>query len=142
MSEKTILRKLDSLDRELKTLASAALKNSISLQKLSDAVANKISVQVLKMEDLAIRWNCSEIHAREMVSHYRIPLVRSKNNRPRRPHCVLLSEIVKFESVQDEDKRAVVLRPPEGKTARGFLPYVKSSQKPQRLGDLRKGENV
>ncbi len=147
MNENTVLRKIESIEEEIKSLVGAVRLSGEVLRNVSDKLDDKISRQVFKMDDLALRWNCSSVHAREIVSHYNIPLVLSKNHRPRRPHCVMLSEILKFERSQcSRPKHPVILAPPIGKSARGFLPFKRVNNNlrsvVRRLGDLENQKGV
>ena len=142
MREDVILTKLKSVESELKNLTGAVRTHGTILQNVAESISDAISRQVFTVKDLAVRWNCSEIHARQIIMHYRIPLVLGKNHKPRKPLCVLRSELVKYENSQSDKrlKTTLCIAPVDGKTARGFVPFQKHKTfftGGIRLGDLR-----
>lgn len=147
MSENVIISKLTSVESQLRNLTRTILTQDTILQRISDSLESKISKQVFTISELAIRWSCSQSHVRELIRCHRIPLVLGKYNKPRKPHCVLRSEIVKFEQRSSEEKlkpERFSPIPPLGKTARGFNPFKTEPSKGVvfsknfRLGDLDK----
>lgn len=147
MSENVIMSKLTSVESQLRNLTGTILTQDTILQRISDSLESKISKQVFTISELSIRWSCSQSHARELIRNYKIPLVLAKYNKPRKPHCVLRSEIIKFEQRNSENKlkpEKISPTPPLGKTARGFNPFKTEPSKGVvfsknfRLGDLNK----
>lgn len=147
MSENVIISKLSSVERELRNLTGTILTQDTILQSISESIESKISKQVFTIPELAIRWSCSQSHARELIANYKIPLVFGKHNKPRKPYSVLRSEIIKFEQRHSKDKlkpERVSPIPPLGKTARSFNPFKNEPSKGVvfsksfRLGDLKK----
>ena len=147
MSENVIMSKLTSVESQLRNLTGTILTQDTILQRISDSLESKISKQVFTISELSIRWSCSQSHARELIKCYKIPLVIGKHNKPRKPHCVLRSEIIKFEQRNSEEQlkpEKISPTPPLGKSARGFNPFKTEPSKGVvfsknfRLGDLNK----
>lgn len=145
MSENVILAGLRKVSDEIRNLSGIILTNTTALKGMSDSVLGKISKQVYTMKELALRWNCSERYAREIVERFKIPLVLGKSNRPRQPHCVFESDLIKYEQQETERKlnnSEFSISPPIGKSARNFVPYKRRNsiifKKGARLGDIKK----
>lgn len=139
MSEDVILSEIKD---ELKNLKGTINTQTNLLRDMRADMSAYSIKQVFSMKELAIRWNCSEPHAREIVREFKFPLVKGADGNPRKPYCVLRIHIEEYEKEQSEDlKEKISITPSRGKTARGFNPFAKKGSTllfkgKQRLGDL------
>lgn len=121
-----ILKRIDSLERVIRA------QNDILID-LAQRVGDKLSKEVFTMKELAVRWNCSEMHVRDIIKLNRIPLMLGVNRAPRKPFCVSRFAIMEIEKGRPPSVLGEILdNPPKASSkvlARGFVPNGSASPK-------------
>ena len=131
-NDREILNRIENLERVIRAM------NDLLID-LAERVGDSISKQVFTVAELAIRWNCSERHVRNIIKQRHLPLLRGARGEIRKPISLIKSEVLKYENSISPSKNIPQYRrclpananilPSTGKTMRGVNPFVEKVQK-------------
>jgi hypothetical protein len=112
-----ISQRLKELERINRVLVDA-------VADMSERIGDTLGKQVFSVKELMIRWNASNAYVREIVSFYKLGVLRGKHNKPKYPMSVMRSEVLRYEmSLITPPVQKASSAVPTTRTARGFNPH-------------------
>lgn len=136
-----IIKRLEKLERANRVLIAY-------VEDLKERIGDTLGQQTFTVQELMRRWNANEHFVRKIITARKLGVIQDENGKPKRPLAVLKSEVLRYEKslVYEGPKHDYVgyhspASPPEGKTARGFVPGEKYSfDTKKKRGGRRLGE--
>ncbi len=87
-----------TLEKRLNTLELLIKSNSDFLENLAERIGQNFARQTFTIKQLSQRWQCSESEVRNLISDYKMRMLRTKNKKIRIPYAIFRGVVLEFEN--------------------------------------------